>query len=223
MPQLLSIQVGLPAEHGADAISNKSWQSGIFKFPVTGRIHLDSTNLAGDGQDDLKNHGGPYRAVLAYNAAHYDIWREELNLPDLPYGAFGENFTVSGLDEETICIGDIYAIGEVQLEVAQPRMPCWKLARRWGIKDLTARVDVKAWGGWYHRVLQEGEVEAGLPITLIARPYPKFTISYIYKLMNDRIESPDAMEDMAALADVAALSPGWRRAFVGRIEAEEEA
>lgn len=210
--QLLSIQVGMPATHGADKISSKPWESGIFKSPVSGKIWLDTVNLAGDGQQDLQNHGGPFRAVLAYSAGHYPVWRAELNLPDFAYGAFGENFTVSDLDEETVYIGDVYRIGEAELQISQPRMPCWKLARRHGIKDLTARVHEHAWGGWYHRVLKPGYVEAGDTIEFLERPAAdqRFNIRQVYDLMNQSLTDPAAV---AALAATEALSPGWREVF----------
>jgi MOSC domain-containing protein YiiM len=214
-PTLLSIQVGLPKTHGADRISKRQWISGIFKSPVEGRIWLDALNLRGDGQEDLDNHGGPFRAVLSYAAAHYPVWRGELGMPELPYGAFGENFTVSDLDEETVSIGDVFDVGEARIQVSQPRMPCWKLARRWQMKDLTARVDEKGWGGWYARVVQEGYVEAGEPLTLIERPFPQFKISTVNRLITGRLIDPELA---GALADCAALTPSWRGWFAERAE-----
>src|SRR5258707_6235383 len=112
---LLSIHVGKPARRGivgSDDPMQHPWRSGIFKQPISGSVQLNALNLEGDGQADLKNHGGPFRAVLAYSAEHYPVWRTELNMPDLPYGAFGENFTISGLDENTVSIGDIFAISD---------------------------------------------------------------------------------------------------------------
>lgn len=216
-PTLLSIQVGAPAVRGADTISNKDWTSGIFKAPITGPVWLGTTNLAGDAQADLRNHGGPYRAVLAYGASRYPAWREELGIPDLPYGAFGENFTVSELTEENVCIGDIYQIGDVQLQVTQPRYPCWKLARRWQIKDLTRLVLEKAQGGWYNRVLNEGYVEAGTPVILVERPYPQHPVARVFALMCEWIDDPEAT---AELGSMDALSPGWRREFYTRATSE---
>jgi len=212
-PHLLSIQVGAPTTHGEDRISDKDWTSGIFKAPVSGRVWVGKTNVAGDGQADLKNHGGPNRAVLAYGASHYPAWREELALPDLPYGAFGENFTVSELTEETVCLGDIYQVGDVRLQVAQPRYPCWKLARRWGVKELTNMVLQKAQGGWYNRVLTEGYVEAGTPVTLVERPHPQHPVARVFALICQWIEDDDATAELATLE---ALSPEWRRVFYGR-------
>ncbi|MEP7287903.1 MAG: MOSC domain-containing protein [Chloroflexota bacterium] len=211
---LLSVQVGLPADYGPDHISRKSWQSGIFKQSVSGPIWLDPLNLAGDGQQDLHNHGGPFRAVLAYSAAHYPVWLQELSVVDLPYGSFGENFTVSEVTEATVCLGDIYAVGEARLQVAQPRFPCWKLARRMGIRDLTARVEAKGWGGWYHRVLHTGYVQAGDAYQLLERPYPQFSIARLNNLMTDREVNPAAC---AELADLEVLSPGWREVYADKV------
>lgn len=215
-PMLLSIQVGLPAVHtDADTTRRqKSWESGIFKYPVSGRVMLNALNLEGDGQSDLHNHGGAFRAVLAYNAEHYPIWRDDLDRPDFPYGAFGENFTVSDLNENNVYMGDIYAVGDVRLQVTQPREPCWKLARKWGITDLTARVFERGWGGWYHRVLQTGEVEAGQSIMLVERIQDRYTVAITSALMNQKIT--DAALVIRAAGDLARyefLSPGWRETF----------
>jgi MOSC domain-containing protein YiiM len=220
-PQLISIQVGMPGRHGVVGAKNpleRPFQSGIFKEQVVGPVWLGAINLSGDGQADLENHGGPFRTVLGYCAEHYPIWREELGKPDLPYGAFGENFTITDLDEKTVCLGDIYQIGDVQLQVSQPRMPCWKLARRWNIKDLTARVQERGWGGWYHRVLQEGYVEAGTPVQLLDRPYPHYPILKLFVLMYRLIELPEVVADLATLE---VLSPSWRETFT-RYAAESD-
>jgi MOSC domain-containing protein YiiM len=210
---VLSIQVGLPSLHGADHISQKPWQSGIFKMPVQGRVWLDTLNLAGDGQDDLHNHGGPFRAVLAYAAAHYPVWRDEQPEYPFEYGSFGENFTVSECDEQTVCLGDIFVVGEARLQVTQPRMPCWKLARRTGIKDITARVDARGWGGWYHRVLRPGFVRAGDSYTLVERPYPAYPIARVYRAVD---EDTTDVEALFELPDVEALTPSWRKQFAQR-------
>ena len=114
-PLLVSIQVGLPAVRGlpgSDDPMDQTWTSGIVKAPVDGPVWLGRTNLAGDGQADLVNHGGLDKAVLSYAAAHYPGWRRELERPDLPHGAFGENFTVDGLTEDAVCIGDTYTLGD---------------------------------------------------------------------------------------------------------------
>ena len=135
-----------------------------------GRVFVGRTNLVGDGQADLENHGGIDKAVLAYSADHYPKWRRELSLPDMPYGAFGENLTISGLSEESVCIGDTLRIGTVTFEVSQPRQPCWKLARRWRMHELTGLVVRNGRSGWYLRVLEEGWIEASMPVMLIGPP-----------------------------------------------------
>ena len=220
-PLLLSIQIGLPKHRGREDASNpmeRPWLSGIFKEPVQGPIWLGRTNLVGDGQADLKHHGGPDRAILGYAAEHYLVWRKELQRPELAYGSFGENFTLAGLTEESVCIGDTYTLGEVRIQVSQPRMPCWKLARRLGIKDITARVHQKVWGGWYFRVLTEGYVEQNLPLALLDRPFPQWTVTRAYNVMDEREEDPQAS---AELATCSLLSVDWRRYLLERVLARE--
>ena len=114
-PVLLSIHVGRPAEQGTERAADpldRPWTSGFFKTPVAGPVFLGTTNLDGDGQADLVNHGGPDKAVCAYSADHYDAWRRELGLTEMPFGAYGENFTIGGLDEAGVCIGDVWRVGE---------------------------------------------------------------------------------------------------------------
>jgi MOSC domain-containing protein YiiM len=216
-PTLVSVNVGTPRELPPPP---KGWPgdppwrkrvSGIFKEPVAGPIWLGATNLVGDAQADLKNHGGPKRAVNVYSADHFPDWRDRLERPDLTNGAFGENFTVAGLDEETVCIGDIFAIGDVRVQVTQPREPCWKLARKWGVKDLARQVEQLRRTGWYMRVLREGYVEAGLPIAVIERPHPEWPLARAYVTMRARKTDP---ETAAALAACSALSAGWRETLL---------
>jgi MOSC domain-containing protein YiiM len=209
-PLLVSIQVGLPRSYGQDGADDpmdQPWQTGFYKQPVDGPRWLGRTNLAGDGQADLVNHGGPDKAVLSYAASHYPGWRDELGRPDLPHGAFGENFTIEGLNEETVCIGDRYALGQAIVEVSQPRAPCWKLARRWRIKELTALVERSGRTGWYIRVLEEGEVRPGLTLTLLERPYPQWTVARATQVMRGR------RHDRAAAGELAGcelLAASWR-------------
>jgi MOSC domain-containing protein YiiM len=169
---LLSIQVGKPKRRGVRGSQDpeqKVWVSGIFKEPVTGPVWLGLTNLDGDGQADRRFHGGPTRAVLAYGGDHYPLWIEELGLPELGYGAFGENFTLGGLSEANVRMGDIYTVGEARVQVSQLRAPCWKLARRLNRPDIVERVIENGRSGWYLRVLQEGFVEAGQAVRLEER------------------------------------------------------
>jgi MOSC domain-containing protein YiiM len=214
LPILLSVNIGTPRELPPPP---KGWPgdppwrkrvSAIVKEPVVGLVWLGATNLAGDAQADLKHHGGPERAVNVYSADHFPDWRARLDRPDLTNGAFGENFTVAGLDEELVCIGDIFAIGEVRMQVTQPREPCWKLARTLGVKDLVKQVQQTRRTGWYMRVLQEGHVAAGLPVTLIERPHPEWPLARAYDAFRARKRDPDTA---AALGACPALSSGWRK------------
>lgn len=220
--KLLSIQVGLPRTLGQpDATDSmeRVWTTGFFKEPVVGAVWLGKTNLAGDGQADLKNHGGLDKAVNAYPVEHYPYWASELGIAELPSAAFGENFTTSGLLEPTICIGDVLEIGQALIQVSQPRQPCWKLARRWRIRDLARQMQQSGRTGWYFRVLREGEVTANLPFTLVERPYPEWTIAMANDIMHRRITDLDAAGQLAACP---ALSTSWqatlsRRAATGKV------
>jgi len=206
---LASIQVGAPACYGSDAAvdpHDKAWTTGFYKRPVHGRAFVGTTNIHGDGQADLKHHGGVDKAVLAYSADHYPAWRESLRLPEMPHGAFGENLTIHGLSEESVCIADILRIGSVTFEVSQPRQPCWKLARRWRMHELVALVVRNGRTGWYLRVLEEGWIEAGMPVELIQRPNPAWPIARANRIMHHhRTDVALTLE----LAQVAGLADSW--------------
>jgi MOSC domain-containing protein YiiM len=214
--QILSIQVGLPKSlgvTGAPDPMDRPWSTGFFKEPIQGEVWLGSTNLAGDGQADLKYHGGVEKAVLAYAAEHYPSWQARLKLPDLSYGAFGENFTVADQTESSVCIGDIYDIGEAQVQVSQPRQPCWKLSRRWRIRDLALQVQRTGQTGWYFRVLNEGAVEAGMELVLRDRPFPHWTITRANQIMHHNLNNREAA---AELANCPLLASNWQRTLLNR-------
>jgi MOSC domain-containing protein YiiM len=208
-PKLISIQVGMPTNYGSEGAADphgQAWTTAFYKRPVQGRVFVRTTNIDGDRQADSKHHGGAHKAVLAYSADHYPEWRETLRLPDMPYGAFGENLTISGLSEESVCIGDAFRIGQATLEVSQPRQPCWKLARRWRMHDLAARVVDNGRSGWYLRVLEQGWIEPGMPVELIDRPNPDWSVARANQIMHHH------RTDVAltlALAEVPKLSPAW--------------
>lgn len=174
--KLQSIQIGQPQEYTDE---QGTWETAFFKKSVGGPILLGALTLEGDAVFNTKAHGGPDQAVLLYSADHYSHWQAELG-QDFPFGAFAENLTINGLDEKTVCIGDIYQMGVVKLQVTKPRIPCWKISRRWGIPDLTKRVSQTSRTGWYCRVLQPGEIEAGLPVELIERQNPGQTVAKAY-------------------------------------------
>jgi MOSC domain-containing protein YiiM len=216
MPTLISLQVGRPQALGVPGSRepmDKPWVSGFFKDPVTTPVTLSSFNLDGDEQADLENHGGRDKAICCYAAEHYPSWHTALELPDLPYGAFGENFTLEGLNEDTICLGDQYTIGTATVEVSQPRQPCWKLGRRWRIKELPAVVIESGRTGWYLRVLQPGTVAAGQELTLIARPLPEWSIARANEIFYRGKHDADASE---ALGSVELLAESWREHLLSR-------
>src|ERR1700676_581466 len=206
---LCSIQIGTPQDYGfEDAVDphDKPWKTGFFKTPIEGPVYVGATNLAGDGQADLKKHGGVDKAVLAYSADHYPNWRDQLRMPDMPCGAFGENLTIAGLTEELVCIGDIFRVGTVTFEVSQPRQPCWKLARRWRRHELTGLVVRNGRSGWYLRVLEEGWIEAQMPVALIERPNPAWSIARANKILHHcKTDLPLTLE----LANVPRLADSW--------------
>jgi MOSC domain-containing protein YiiM len=209
-PILISIQVGLPRDLGfagsLDAFE-KPWTTGIFKEPVRGAVWVGKMGLAGDGQADLTVHGGIDKAVCSYCGDHYENWRRSPELTTMEPGAFGENFTIAGLAEPDVCIGDVWVGGDVVLQVSQPRQPCWKLARKWGIKEFADRVITSGRTGWYFRVLTEGSISCGIALTLRERSSPEWTVSAANRVMHGR---PFDREGSARLAAVPTLSASWK-------------
>jgi MOSC domain-containing protein YiiM len=176
------------------------------KRAVSGMVRVGRLNLDGDSQANRRYHGGPDMAVLAYSADHYRLWRSELAWPDLPLGAFGENLSVSGATEETVCIGDLWATaGSAILQVASPRKPCRKISGYWGRSDLLQRVQETGRIGWYLRVIAEGALEAGARISLLERPHPEWPIHRAFSAALAR-----KGEKARALSEVAALSDRWK-------------
>lgn len=198
---------------------DRPWTTGFFKEPVHGPLLLGMKNLEGDGQADLVHHGGPDKAVLAYSAEHYPDWRQSMNNPSLPFGAFGENFTVAGLTEADVCIGDTWQVGgEAVVQVSQPRQPCWKLARRWRMKTLAWDVQQTGRTGWYFRVLTEGSVAAGMRVVLVERPHPDWSIERANRIMHmDKSNIAAALE----LAALPSLAESWRTTLIRRADKQE--
>src|SRR5207253_9235402 len=144
-------------------------RTSIFKAPVTGRVRVAKLNVEGDQQSDLTVHGGIDKAVYAYPSEHFAFWRTELPGMDLPWGVFGENFTTTGLLEESLHIGDRLRIGSAAFVVTQPRMPCFKLGIRFNRADMVKRFLQSGRSGFYLKVAEEGEVGAGDGITMLTR------------------------------------------------------
>jgi MOSC domain-containing protein YiiM len=172
--KVISINVGLPQEV---EWHNEIVRTSIFKAPVTGRVRVDRLNIEGDQQSDLTVHGGVDKAVYVYPSEHYDFWRKELPDFDLPWGAFGENLTTTGLAEDDVRMGDRFGIGSAEFVVTQPRMPCFKLTIRFGRADMIKRFYRSGRSGFYLSVAKEGEIEAGDAISLLHRDAEKMTIA----------------------------------------------
>ncbi len=207
---LISINVGLPREitHQGQTIS-----TGIFKQPVAGPVFLRQLNLDGDRQADLRVHGGTDKAVYVYPFEHYAFWAQELRRQDFSYGQFGENFTITGLLEDKVFIGDIFQIGEAQVQVSQPRTPCFKIGIRMGDANFPARFAAANRTGFYVRVLMEGKVEAGDAIKLIEHAIGSMSVRDVFHL---RISEGSA-EEYSRAARLPGLAAGWRVAFEKRL------
>ena len=207
---LISINVGLPREitHRGQAIT-----TGIFKAPVAGTVRLGRLNLAGDGQADLRVHGGADKAVYVYPFEHYAFWAGELGRHDFSHGQFGENFTTTGLLEDGVCIGDVFEIGEARVQVTQPRTPCFKLGIRMAEKDFPARFTAANRTGFYLRVLEEGRVAAGDAIERIERAAHSMNVRDVFRLRH--VGGTRAEYERAAR--LPGLASSWRGAFEKRL------
>ena len=205
--KLISVNVGLPRPVPyQDGIVS----TGIYKESVAGPVWVRRLNLDGDGQADLKVHGGEHKAVYAYPLEHYAFWSRELGRNDLGYGQFGENLTVEGLLEEQVNIGDVYRIGKALLQVSQPRAPCFKLGIRMGDARFPARFTAANRTGFYLRVLEEGRVAAGDAIMLAERSGNPVSVSDVFRL---RHGTGGTRAEYERAARIEALTPSWRAAF----------
>lgn len=214
-PKLLSVNIGTSQ---SVMFKGKEARSGIFKQPADGSLRLGMTGFEGDEQADLVNHGGPDKAVNAYIHEHYAHWERVLGR-SLPMGAFGENLTVAGLTEESVHIGDVFRAGTAKLQVSQPRIPCWKLAMKWGLDELPALVTETGATGFYFRVLAPGEVEAG-ELALLERHPAAVSVKEANRVMHH--DKNDA-EGVRRLLAVDALADSWRGSLekrLAKLEAE---
>jgi len=210
--KLVSVNIGHPREV---IYKGKTVTTGIFKEPVEGRIRLRTLNLDGDRQADLSVHGGPSKAVYAYPIEHYEYWREQLPGVELPWGMFGENFTTEGLREDSVNIGDRFRMGAAEVMVTEPRLPCYKLAAKFGRDDIIKRFLHSGRTGFYFAVMQEGEVGTGDGIELVSRDEHSVTVADITRLY---VREKDDMGTLRRAVQVTALPESWRMYFGKRIE-----
>ncbi len=202
--RLVSVNVGLPRDI---TWRGETVHTGIWKQPVTGRLMVHRLNIAGDGQGDLAGHGGEHRAVLVYQTASYRYWETQLGRNKLTLGQFGENFTVEGLADDEVCIGDRYRIGSALFEVTQPRVTCYRVGIRMEEPQMAALLVSHHRPGFYLRVLEEGEVGAGDEIIKVADGPEHVTVAAIDALL---YLPGHPREQLESALRIPALSPGWK-------------
>ena len=208
--RVVSVRVGRARTHDRpawDKAASRTWTSAFYKDEVAGAVRVGKLGLDGDHQHDKRVHGGPEMAVLMYGNSNYDFWRTLAGLEDMGPGGFGENLTVSGLHETSVCIGDVFEVGGAKLEVSSPRGPCAAISRRWNAEWLLPRVRTERRTGWYLRVLTEGEVRVGDDVRLVSRRHPGWTLDRLLAL---RFVSPRSQEELDAAAALEALAMEWR-------------
>ncbi len=202
--KLLSVNVSLPREvpHRGKTVT-----TGIFKEPVSGRVMLRTLNLDGDGQADLVGHGGIHKAAYAYSIENHEYWQHELGRNDFGFGQFGENFTVEGMTDDAVHVGDVFGVGGAVVEVTQPRVPCFKLGIKMGIEGFERTFLESLRVGFYLRVLEEGEVGAGDTFELLRAGPEQMTVR---ELNNVGYFETDNLEEVRRALRIQALSIGWR-------------
>ena len=209
--KLISVNVGLPRDVNWQG---KVVRTSIWKNPVAGPIRVSKLNLEGDQQSDLSVHGGADKAVYVYPSEHYSYWRNALADIELPWGAFGENFTTEGILEDHVRIGDRLQIGSAEFVVTQPRMPCFKLGIRFNRLDMVKRFLKSKRTGFYFAVLREGEVGAGDAIHFKDRQEGGLTIADIVNLYTADSENQELLRRATELP---ALPDGWKDYFRKRL------
>lgn len=212
MMKLLSVNV---AEPRTVFYEDRLVRTGIFKTPVKGRVMMRRLNIDGDGQADLKNHGGEHKAVYAYDIRNYTHWKKELGRDDFPFGQFGENLTTEGMAEDEVCIGDLFRIGSAVAEVSQPRNPCYKLGIRMADARFVRKFLESGLLGIYLRVIEEGEVGVGDVIERIGAGPEQITAREMARLRNF---GDDDLELTRRALRIPALAPEIKEQFKIRLE-----
>jgi ferredoxin-NADP reductase/MOSC domain-containing protein YiiM len=207
MARLLSVNVGLPRDI---AWQGRTVHTAVWKEPVQGRCMVRRLNIDGDGQGDLAGHGGEHRAVFVYQIDSYHYWQNQLGRSDFAYGQFGENFTVDGLPDTEVCIGDRYRIGGALFEVTQPRVTCYRVGIRMNEPQMAALLVAHGRPGFYFRVIEEGEVQAGDEIVQVAAGPEDMTVSQVNALLYMPGHPRSELEKALRLPG---LSVGWRQSF----------
>lgn len=212
--KLISLNCGLPREvdwHGTNVTTS------IYKEPVTGRVALRKLNLDGDKQSDLTVHGGEHKAVYCYPIQHYEYWKDELPGRALPLGMFGENFTVEGMDEDSVFIGDRFSVGSAEVVVSQPRLPCYKLGIRFGSDEMVKWFLASRRTGFYLAVMREGEVGAGDEIVPLSHDPESIPVSAITRLYLAHKYGSEDVRQVQKARELAALPDSWKQWLYERV------
>jgi ferredoxin-NADP reductase/MOSC domain-containing protein YiiM len=212
MARLLSVNAGLPRDI---VWSGRTVHTGVWKDPVNGRRRVGKLNLDGDGQGDLAGHGGEHRAVFVYQLDSYRYWQAQLHGTDFVYGQFGENFTVEGLPDDSVYIGDRYRIGGALFEVTQPRVTCYRVGIRMNEPRMAAFLTSSRRPGFYFRVLEEGEVGAGDEIVKVDEGKEQMSVAEVNALL---YSPPHPRDRLERALQIAALSPGWQSSFTALLD-----
>ena len=213
--KLVSVNTGLPREvmwHG------RRVTTGIYKDAVQGRVRLRKLNLDGDRQADLTVHGGKYKAVYCYPLSHYEYWKRESPGRELPMGTFGENFTIDGLPEDSVHIGDRFSVGSAEVIVTQPRLPCYKLGVRFQSDDMVKRFLASGRTGFYLAVSREGEVGTGDEVEVIAREPNGVPVSEITRLYIAKRYAEDDVASVERALRAVSLPESWKMYFRERLQ-----
>ena len=198
--QVVQVLLGLPGVHSHP---DGEWTTAFYKQATNNPVEVHETGIVGDGVADREHHGGPDKAVLAYAEGNYPTWEQELGQP-FALGGFGENLTIQGIDETSVCIGDHWRVGTVLFEVSQPRQPCWKLGRRWDNPQLPKLVIKNGRSGWYLRVLENGTLRKGDRAVRELRQHHEWTIQRANRVFYGK--DPD---ERRRLGNVKALAEAW--------------
>jgi ferredoxin-NADP reductase/MOSC domain-containing protein YiiM len=215
MARLLSVNVGLPRDI---AWKGRTVHTGIWKNPVRGSCRVGRLNLEGDGQGDLAGHGGEHRTVFVYQIDSYSYWQEQLKRSDFVYGQFGDNFTIEGLADDAVCIGDRFQIGTALFEVTQPRVTCFRVGIRMEEPRMASLLTSSGRPGFYFRVLREGEVAAGDEIVKVGEAGERMTVTEINALLYLPGHARDRLERALRIE---ALSTGWRGSFEALLRSQQ--
>src|ERR1700687_476871 len=212
MPRLLSVNVGLPRDV---TWNGKTVRTSVWKSPVDGRRMVSRLNIQGDAQADLAGHGGEHRAVFVYQMDSYHYWERFLGRNDFTFGQFGENFTVEGLPDNEVCIGDRYRVGSAEFEVTQPRVTCYRVGIRMNEPRMPALLVAHHRPGFYFRVLREGEVGAGDDIVKITDGPERITVAEVDALL---YLPGHSSEQLQRALRIPALSKGWQSSFQAMLQ-----